>query len=316
MPRLATRKTDVIHLPISRRARGPIAALAAAILLAACSAAATPSLTPPPDPAALLTGSLAATSKLSGPLDVTLTIDGQLAQAAGPTMDVSGSKLVVSMDPAGKQGELTLDLKGVQPSTDITADVRVVGGSAYLQASPIGATWYSLPLATAEGLVPSTVPVPSAVPSLDPAAMLAPYLQGSGVKITSGGTQQLDGRDQDVVMVTVSGTTIATWLARLGSMAGSSVVPLPSLPPTMPDIPLTFWIDHQSNQLSKVSTTIADSGSSLTLALTITAHAGALTVQAPPADQTQDAGKLLQMLMGSGAGGANPFGNLFASPAP
>jgi hypothetical protein len=316
MRRPATRKTDVIHLPIPRRARGPIAALAAAILLAACSAAATPSPTPPPDPAALLTGSLAATSKLSGPLDVTLTIDGQLAQAGGPSMDVSGSKLVLSMDPAGKQGELTLDLKGVQPSTDITADVRVVAGSAYLQASPIGATWYSLPLATAEGLVPSTVPVPSAVPSLDPAAMLAPYLQGSGVKITSGGTQQLDGRDQDVVMVTVSGTTIASWLANLGSMAGSSVVPLPSLPPTMPDIPLTFWIDHQSNQLSKVSTTIADSGSSLTLALTITAHAGALTVQAPPADQTQDAGKLLQMLMGSGAGGANPFGNLFASPAP
>ena len=304
------------HLPTTRRARGPIAALAAAILLAACSAAATPSPTPPPDLSTLLTGSLAATSKLSGPLDLTLTIDGQLAQTEGPSMDISGSKLVVSMDQAGGQGEVTLDLKGAQPTGDITADVRVVGGSAYLQASPIGTTWYSLPLATAEGLVPSTVPVPSAVPSLDPSAMLAPYLKDPGVQITSGGTRQLDGRDQDVVLVTVSGTTISSWLATLGSMAGSSVVPLPSLPPTMPDIPVTFWIDHQSNQLSKVSTTISDSGSTLTLALTITAHAGALTVQVPPADQTQDAGKLLQMLMGSGAGGANPFGDLFASPAP
>ncbi len=304
------------HLPTFRRSRGPSAVLAAAIMLAACSAAATPSPTQPPDLSALLTGSLASTAKLSGPLDLTLTIDGQLAQSGGPSMDISGSKLVVSMDQANKQGELTLDLKGVQPSGDITADVRIVGGSAYVQASPIGATWYALPLARAEDLIPSTVPVPSAVPSLDPSAMLAPYLQNSGVKITSGGTQQLDGRDQDVVVVTVSGTTISSLLATLGSMAGSSLVPLPSLPPTMPGVPLTFWIDHQSNQLSKVSTTISDSESTLTLALTISAHAGALTVQAPPADQTQDAGKLLQMLMGSGSGGANPFGNLFASPAP
>jgi hypothetical protein len=98
-------------------------------------------------------------------------------------------------------------------------------------------------------------------------------------------------------------------------MAGTSAVPLPSLAPTMPDIPVTFWIDQQSNQLSKVSTTISDSGSTLTLALTVKAHSGSLAIQAPPAGQTQDASQLLQMLMGSG-GGANPFGNLFASPAP
>jgi len=306
-----------MHLPNPHRAGARLAAaIVVASLFAACSAAATPSPTPPPDPAALLTGSLAATSKLAGPLDITLTLDGKLAQSGSATMDVSGSTLAVSMDQAGNQGELTLDLKGVDATADVKADVRVVGGTAYLQASPLGAMWYSLPLSAAEGLVPSAVPAPSAAPSFDPSAMLSPLLQDPRVKITSGGIQQLDGRDQDVVTVTVAGSSVASWLAKAESMAGTSGVPLPSLAPTMPDIPVTFWIDRQSSQLSKVSTTITDSGSTLTLAVTIKPHNGSLSIQAPPADQTQDASQLLQMLMGSGAGGANPFGNLFASPAP
>jgi hypothetical protein len=308
-----------MHLPNPRRA---VARLAAAIvvasLLASCGASAmpspTPTPTPPPDPSALLTGSLAATSKLSGPLDITLTLDGQLAQSGSPTMDISGSSLAATIDPEGKQGEVTLDLRGVQATSDIKADVRVVGGTAYLQASPLGATWYSLPLSAAEGLVPSTVPVPSAAPSFDPSAMLAPFLKDPGVKITSAGVQQLDGRDQDVVTVTLAGSSVAAWLTQAESMAGTSGVPLPSVAPSMPDIPVTFWIDRASSQLSKVSTTITDSGSTLTVALTIKAHSGTVSIQAPPAGETQDASQLLQMLMGSG--GANPFGNLFASPAP
>lgn len=306
-----------MHLPNPHRAGARLAtAMVVASLLAACSAGATPSPTPPADPSALLTRSLAATSRLSGPLDVTLTLDGKLAQSDGTTMDISGSTLVVSVDQAGKQGELIMNLKGVPAATDINADVRVMGGTAYLQASPLGATWYSLPLAAAEGLVPSTPPVASAQPSVDPAAMLAPLLKDPGVKITSGASQQLDGRDQEVVTVTVSGSSLATWLTQAETLAGTTGVPLPSVAPGMPDLPVTFWIDSQSNQLSKVSTTLTDSGSSLTLALTIKAHAGSLSIQAPPAGQTQDASQLLQLLMGSGSGGANPFGNLFASPAP
>ena len=310
-----------MHLQSRYRAAARLlAVMAVAALVAACSAGATPSPTPsptpPPDPSALLTGSLLATSKLTGPLDVTLTLDGTLAQSDGTTMNISGSNLTVSMDQASQQGELTLDLKGVQGATDVTADVRVVGGTAYLSASPLGATWYSLPLSTAEGLVPSTLPVPSAEPSQDPAAMLAPLLQDPGVTITSGGTQQLDGRDQQVLTVTIAGSSVLSWLTKAESMAGTSAVPLPSLAPTMPDIPVTFWIDQQSTQLSKVSTTISASGSTLPLALTVKAHSGSLAIQAPPAGQTQDASQLLQMMMGSGAGGTNPFGNLFASPAP
>jgi hypothetical protein len=84
---------------------------------------------------------------------------------------------------------------------------------------------------------------------------------------------------------------------------------MPSLPPTLPDVPVSFWFDHASGQLSKVSTTIADASSTLTVALTIKAHSGTVSIQAPPADQTQDASQLLQMVMGAG-------GNPFASPAP
>ena len=306
-----------MHLPNPYRVGARLAAaMVVASLFTACTAGATPSPTPPPDPSALLTGSLAATSKLSGPLDITLTLDGKLAQSGGATMDVSGSSLVASIDAAGNQGELTLDLKGVQAATDVKADVRVVGGTAYVQASPLGATWYSLPLSAAEGLMPSAVPVPSAVPSFDLSAMLAPFLKDPGVKVTTAGVQQLDGRDQDVVTMTLAGSSVAAWLTQAESMAGATGVPLPSVAPTMPDIPVTFWIDRQSNQLSKVSTTITDSGSTLTVALTIKAHSGSLSIQSPLADQTQDASQLLQMLMGSGAGGANPFGNLFSSPAP
>jgi hypothetical protein len=299
-----------MHLPNPRRS-GSL--LAAAVLVAssltACNAAATPSPTPPPDPSALLTQSLAATSKLSGPIDLTLTLDGKLAQSGGATIDVSGSNLTATIDAAGKQGEVTLDLKGVQGATDIKADLRVTGGTAYAQVSPIGATWYSLPLSAAEGLVPSAAPAPSTIPSFDPSTMLAPFFRDPGVKITSGGVQQLDGRDQDVVMVTVAGSSVSAWLTQAESMAGTSSVPLPSLPPTMPDIPVTFWLDHASGQLSKVSTTIADGASTLTVALTIKAHGGSVSIQAPPADQTQDASQLLQMLIGAG-------GNPFASPAP
>jgi hypothetical protein len=151
--------------------------------------------------------------------------------------------------------------------------------------------------------------VPSAIPSFDPSTMLAPFFRDPGVKITSGGVQQLEGRDQDVVMVTVAGSSVSAWLTQAESMAGTSSVPLPSLPPTMPDIPVTFWLDHASGQLSKVSTTIADGASTLTVALTIKTHGGSVSIQAPPADQTQDASQLLQMVMGAG-------GNPFASPAP
>ena len=231
-------------------------------------------------------------------------------------MDISGSSLVASIDTAGKQGELTLDLKGVQGATDITADLRVLNGTAYVQASPLGATWYSLPLSAAEALAPSALPVASAVPSFDPATVLAPILKDPGVKIEMGAGQQLDGRDQDVVTVTIAGATLSTWITQAASMAGTTGVPLPSVAPDMPDLPVTFWVDHQSGQLSKVSTTISDSSSTLTVALTIKAHAGSLAIQAPAADQTQDASQLLQMIMGAGGGGANPFGNLFGSPAP
>ena len=109
--------------------------------------------------------------------------------------------------------------------------------------------------------------------------------------------------------MTLAGSSVAAWLTQAESMAGTSGVPLPSVAPTMPDVPVTFWIDRQSSQLSKVSTTITDSGSTLTVALTIKAHSGTLSIQAPPADQTQDASQLLQMVMGAGG---NPFG----SPAP
>lgn len=301
-----------MHLPTIHSAGTRLAtAIVAVSVVAACNSAATPSPTPPPDPSALLTQGLAATSKLSGPIDLVLTLDGKLAQAGGATIDVSGSNLTAIIDAAGKQGEVTLDLKGVQGAADIKADLRVTGGTAYAQVSPIGTTWYSLPLSAAGSFVPSAAPVPSAIPSFDPSAMLAPLLKDPGVKITSGGVQQLDGRDQDVVTVTVAGASVATWLAQAESMAGTGVgaVPLPSLPPTMPDIPVTFWLDHASGQLSKVSTTIADASSSLTVALTLKAHAGSVAIQAPPADQTQDASQLLQVLMGAG-------GNPFASPAP
>jgi hypothetical protein len=298
------------RLPRPHRAGTRIAAaIIVAGVVAACNAAATPSPTPPPDPSALLTQGIAATSKLTGPLDITLSVDGKLAQSGAAVMDVSGSNLVATIDTAGNQGEVTVDLKGVQAATDIKADLRVVGGKAYVQASPLGATWYSLPLSAAEGLVPSSAPVPSTIPSFDPSTMLAPFLKDPGVKITSGGVQQLDGRDQDVVTVTVAGSSVAAWLAQAESMAGTSAVPLPSLPPTLPDVPVTFWFDHASGQLSKVSTTIADASSTLTVALTIKAHSGTLSIQAPPADQTQDASQLLQMVMGAG-------GNPFASPAP
>lgn len=299
-----------MHLPNIHRTGTRLAtALVAVSVLTACNAAATPSPTPPPDPSALLTQGIAATSKLSGPLDITLSLDGKLAQSGAATMDVSGSNLTATIDTAGNQGEVTVDLKGIQGATDIKADLRVVGGTAYVQASPLGATWYSLPLSAAEGLVPSAAPVPSAIPSFDPATMLAPFLKDPGVKITSGGVQQLDGRDQDVVTVTVAGSSVAAWLAQAESMTGASGVPLPSLPPTMPDVPVTFWFDHQSGQLSKLSTTIADATSTLTVGLTIKSHSGTVAIQAPPADQTQDASQLLQMVMGAG-------GNPFASPTP
>ena len=299
-----------MRLPDPRRSGTRIAtAIIVASVVAACNAAATPSPTPPPDPSALLTQGIAATSKLTGPLDLTLSLDGKLAQSGAAAMDVSGSSLSATIDTAGNQGEVTVDLKGVQAAADLKADLRVVGGTAYVQAGPLGATWYSLPLSSAAALVPSSAPVPSAIPSFDPGAMLAPFLKDPGVKITSGGMQQLDGRDQDVVMVTVAGSAVAGWLAQAESMTGASGVPLPSLPPTLPDVPVTFLFDHQTGQLSKVSTTIADASSTLTLGLTIKAHAGAVSIQAPPADQTQDASQLLQMVMGAG-------GNPFASPAP
>ena len=181
-----------MHLQNRNRLAARLTAVATvAALVAACSAGATPSPTPsptpPPDPSALLTGSLAATSKLAGPLDITLALDGKLAQSDGTTMNISGSNLTVAMDPAGQQGELTLDLKGVQGATDITADVRVVGGTAYLRPARSGQRGTRCRSPTAEGLVPSALPVPSAAPSLDPAAMLAPLLKDPGITITSGG---------------------------------------------------------------------------------------------------------------------------------
>jgi hypothetical protein len=301
-----------MRMPRPHRAGTRIAAaIIVAGVLAACNAAATPSPTPPPDPSALLTQGIAATSKLTGPLDITLSVDGKLAQSGAAAMDVSGSNLVATIDTAGNQGEVTVDLKGVQAATDIKADLRVVGGTAYVQASPLGATWYSLPLSAAKALLPSSAPVsvPSSVPSFDPSTMLAPFLKDPGVKITSGGVQQLDGRDQDVVTVTVAGSSVSAWLAQAESMTGTTAVPMPSLPPTLPDVPVSFWFDHASGQLSKVSTTIADASSTLTVALTIKAHSGTVSIQAPPADQTQDASQLLKMVMGAG-------GNPFASPAP
>jgi hypothetical protein len=296
------------------------AAAIAATIVAACGATATPSPTPPPDPSALLARSLTATSNLAGPVDVAVTLDGKLAQSDGTTMDISGSTITATVDRAGKQGELTVDLKGVQPGSEVKADLRVVGDTAYVQAGLLGATWYSLPLSAARALVPSALPEPSVAPSFDPQAMLSPLLEDPGVKITSSGTQQLDGRNQDVVVLTVTGSSVAAWLQQAESMAGSSGapmgLPLPSIAPSMPDLPVTFWIDSQTGQLSKASTSITDGTSTLSVAVTIKAHSGSVSIQAPPAGETQDASQLLQMLMGSGSGGTNPFGNLFGSPAP
>lgn len=300
-----------MHQSTRHAAAGRIAAtIAVAGLLAGCGAGATP--TPPPDPTALLTSSVQATSKLTGPLDLAVTFDGKIVEG-GKTTTLSGSQITASFDGAAKQADVNVTIKGIEGTGDFTAAVRVVNDTAYLKAGMLGESWYSLPLSTAEGMMPSAAPEAS----VNPAAMLDPFTKDPGVKVTYAGTEQIDGRDQHKITITVTGASAAKWLSEASSMAGSAAMPLPSMD-TVPDVTVNVWLDRQSGAFTKATSTFSDSaGSSLTIAATLKAHQGTLSVQAPPADQVQPAEQLLQMFLGlSGGGGQNPFGDLFGSPAP
>lgn len=290
---------------VARRIAAPIVV---AGLLAGCGAGATP--TPPPDPTALLTSSAEATSKLSGPLDLAITFDGKIVES-GKTTELSGSKITAAFDRDGKQADVNVTIKGVEASGDFTAALRVVNDTAYVQAAMLGPSWYSLPLSTAESLMPSAAPEAS----MDPKTVLDPLTKDSGVKITYAGTEQLDGRDQHKITVTVTGASASKFLSEASSLTGGAA-PLPSME-AVPDVTVNVWIDRQSGAFSKATTTISDTaGSSLSIAVTLKAHSGSLSVQAPPADQVQPAEQLLQMFMGLSGSGGNPFGDLFGTPAP
>ena len=299
-----------IRLAAYRRLLAPVAL---ATLLAGCGASATPSPTPPPDPTLLLTSAVAATSTTTGPIDLGVTLDGKILES-GKTTDISGSSLSATIDTANKQAEVAVTLKGVQGTGDLTGTLRVVADIAYVQVSLLGPTWYSLPLSAASQLAPSTAPQAS----LDPGKVFGSLLTDPSVKITYVGTGQLNGRDQNEVAVLVPGKTLATWLSTAESMAGTSgvagAVPLPSMG-TVPDVTVNVWIDRQSGAFSKASTTLSDSGSTVTIGVTLKSHEGTVSIQAPPADQTQSAEQLLSTLMGGGSG-TNPFGGLSGSPTP
>ncbi len=156
----------------------PTALVAAALAISACGGSATPvpSLTDPAD--IIVSGVKAVQDAKSVHLNVALTgevpldLGGLLGggsgsgAAGGGTFDLTGTTIDGDVDIAGQAAHLTFKLPGL---LNLTGEVIVVDGAAYVKASMLGEKYQKFDAAD------SGLPIPSANPSasVDPAQMEA-----------------------------------------------------------------------------------------------------------------------------------------------
>jgi hypothetical protein len=278
---------------MTRRTMLPSLVLAVvAFVAAACSA--TPAASPVSDPAEILTQSIASLKDVKT-MQIHGDIAGKLSLAEmGGAIDLAGTTVDVAVDIPNKAVHLNL----AAPSFMGTAvEAIVVDSKAYLKlAGPLAGL-----LGTGAGdkyLVTDVTPTAdgaSPAPSIDPSATID-QLRDQIAKLPVAPTKLADEKCGDVdcyhVQIHADGSALSglgsSILPGAGSSAGSSAAPstAPDASAGTGDVTVDIWSRKTDMRPAKVTMTATtpESGD-LTATFTFT-YDQAVTISAPPADQT------------------------------
>jgi hypothetical protein len=241
------------------------------------------------DPYTLLTEAVTATT--------TATSFHLLAEANGSiNMGESMGNVPFPIDGTRAEGDVSIN----PPAVSLTFDVPLQGlaisgglivpgdGNAYVKlALPMGSVddlWHIIPVG--EVTMPSTLASPE--PTADLAARLKTELDNAGVVITNEGETSCTAGTCTRLHLEVPASALESNmgpLSGLGEMIpGSSAAP--SAAAAAP-IPVDVLVDNASKRLDSIVVAVSDeTGTDVTLTVTISAYDVPVTVTPPPADQT------------------------------
>ena len=259
---------------------------ALAVVIAACSSgsAGTPV---PTDPTAILAATVTSLQNVksvhykvavSGSVNTGGLLGGAGASpdpsASGASLDLSGTTIEGDVDVANSAGTVTATVPAM---LNLTANVIVVGGVAYIKTSLTGAQYQKLDPSTLTGMLP--IPSAAAGGSAAPEASAAlSDLQAALAKLpppTQLADETVNGQDCHHIQVKVSSTDVPLASGALDGLSGNATVDV--------------WSQKSDGRPSRLVVAV-DGGSQGTISLTVdlTNYDAAVTIAAPPADQVSD----------------------------
>lgn len=259
-----------------------------AILIAACSggAAATPALS---DPKLILTGSATSLQNLKS-VHFNVAVAGSVnagdltgggadsspVPGASPVLvDLTGTTISGDIDLADSSGQVAVSVPALLA---FSANVIVVGGTAYIKTSLGDPKFAKLDLSSLAGSLP--IPSLPALGSPDPsaAASMVAAIDAELAKLpapTKLADETVNGQDCYHVQEIVTSSDFPDAASVLNGTSGTVTVDL--------------WTQKSDLRPSRLVIGI-DAGASgkLTLTVDLTKYDGAVTIAAPPADQISD----------------------------
>lgn len=247
-------------------------AAAAAILVAACGAPTAPALT---DPKEIVTAALVSTEAAKG-VHIDATIDGTATIAlpgvglAGAPIKLDGTTAAADLDLAGGAARATFTAPAL---FNVTGEIIVTGGKAYLKTTLQGAQYQSFDLGSSLPVDPS-----------DTASMI----DGLGAFLLQPGVDPVKGDDVacgSTQCYTVKADLTADELVALG------VGGVPGLPVDIAGASLAVTIrvekDLPHHLAGLTAAVTAGDGNVLTLDAILSRWDESVSIAAPPADQVQ-----------------------------
>ncbi len=259
---------------------------AVAIVIAACSNG--PAATPvPTDPAAILAATTASLHDVksvhykvavTGSLNTGGLLGGDSASSgpsgSGSSLDLAGTTIEGDLDVVNSAATVTATVPAL---LNLTANVIVVGGVAYIKTSLTGAQYEKLDTSSLTGALPIPSTAVGGSPAPEASAVLS-EVQAALAKLpppTLLADETVNGQDCHHIQVKVASSDVPMASGALDGVSGSATVDV--------------WSQKSDGRPSRLVIAV-DGASQGTLSLTIdlTNYDAAVTIAAPPADQISD----------------------------
>jgi hypothetical protein len=193
---------------------------------------------------------------------------------SGSSLDLAGTTVEGDLDVVNSAASVTATVPAL---LNLTANVIVVGGIAYIKTSLTGAQYEKLDTSSLTGALPIPSAAASGSPAPEASAVLSD-LQAELAKLpapTLLADETVNGQDCHHIQEKVASSDVPLASGALDGMTGSATVDV--------------WSQKSDGRPSRLLIAV-DGGSqgSLSLTIDLTSYDAAVTIAAPPADQVSD----------------------------